>query len=105
VWGNSAEVELFEKRIFLSANPLAAQVAETTVQLEKPAATTAAGNGYTPAQLQAAYGFNKISFASGANGTGETIAIVDAYNYPTVQADLKAFDAACTSRLPPVIKA
>ena len=49
--------------------------------------------GFTPAQLVAAYGINQVSFAgTAANGAGQTIAIVDAYNDPTIASDLHAFD-------------
>ena len=47
-------------------------------------------SGYTPAQIQQAYGFNQVS----NNGSGETIAIVDAYNDPNIQSDLATFDSA-----------
>jgi hypothetical protein len=53
--------------------------------------------GYTPAQIQHAYGFDKISFNNGTvagDGTGTTIAIVDAYDDPNIASDLKKFDAA-----------
>jgi subtilisin-like proprotein convertase family protein len=49
-------------------------------------------SGYTPSQIVQAYGFNQISFSNGPNGTGQTIAIVDAYNAPSIQSDLAAFD-------------
>jgi len=44
---------------------------------------------YTPAQIRHAYGFDQLSY----DGTGQTIAIVDAYDSPTIAADLAAFDA------------
>ena len=48
---------------------------------------------YTPAQIQQAYGFNSITFGGVAgNGSGETIAIVDAYDDPNIQSDLNTFD-------------
>jgi hypothetical protein len=52
---------------------------------------------FTPAQIENAYGFNQISFDVNGktvtgNGSGETIAIVDAYDDPTIQSDLHAFD-------------
>jgi subtilase family serine protease len=50
-------------------------------------------SGYTPSQIVQAYGFNQISFSNGPNGTGQTIAIVDAYNDPNIQSDLAAFDS------------
>jgi len=51
----------------------------------------------TPLQVRAAYGFNQISFiASGrtiqGNGSGQTIAIVDAFNDPSIASDLDTFD-------------
>jgi subtilase family serine protease len=58
-------------------------------------ATSSTVTGYTPAQIQSAYGFNQLSFNSGktaANGAGQTIAIVDAYNDPNIAGDLKTFD-------------
>jgi hypothetical protein len=51
-------------------------------------------SAYTPLQIQQAYGINQISFNAGAvkgDGTGQTIALVDAYYDPTIQSDLTAF--------------
>jgi len=44
--------------------------------------------------MRQAYSINNIQFANGVvgDGTGQTIAIVAAYNYPTVFRDLDAFD-------------
>jgi len=39
--------------------------------------------GYTPQQIQAAYGLNKVKYT----GAGVTVAIVDAYASPTLEAD------------------
>ena len=50
-----------------------------------------AGSGfsiYSPAQIRHAYGFDQVSL----NGAGQTIAIVDAYDDPTVATDLHKFD-------------
>ena len=52
--------------------------------------------GYTAQQIQNAYGVNQIKFSGGTvagNGAGQTIAIVDAYNDPNIQADLNTFDS------------
>jgi hypothetical protein len=55
---------------------------------------TAGPAGYTPARFRNAYAMNGISFNGiTGDGRGQTIAIVDAYNSPTIQADLKKFDA------------
>ena len=41
--------------------------------------------GYTPAQIRTAYGFNSVAFGSTpADGRGQTIAIIDAYNDPNI---------------------
>jgi subtilase family serine protease len=52
--------------------------------------------GYTPAQISTAYGFDSATFGSSstaANGAGQTIAIIDAYNDPDITADLNVFDS------------
>jgi subtilase family serine protease len=45
---------------------------------------------YTPAQISHAYGFDQL----GLDGTGQTIAIVDAYDDPRIVSDLVQFDRA-----------
>ncbi len=50
--------------------------------------------GLTPQQMSGAYGLNGLSFNGvTGNGAGQTIAIVDAYDNPTIGSDLHAFDA------------
>lgn len=61
-------------------------------------------SGYTPAQIQKAYGFSGITFANGTvtgNGSGQTIAIVDAYDDPNIAADLATFDKQFSLAAPP----
>jgi RTX calcium-binding nonapeptide repeat (4 copies)/Bacterial Ig-like domain (group 2) len=54
----------------------------------------ASPGGLTPSQIATAYGINDITFGGVAgNGAGQTIAIVDAYDDPTIASDLQAFDA------------
>lgn len=48
---------------------------------------------YTPSQIQHAYGYTG-PLASGVNGAGETIVIVDAYSNPYIPTDLAIQDAA-----------
>jgi len=43
---------------------------------------------YTPQDLKVAY-----DYPANLNGSGQTVVIVDAFGYPTVQADLNTFDA------------
>ena len=80
-----------EPRALLSTTPM---VAQPTFQVGQYAGGGGPPSGaYTPAQLKQAYGFNSILF-NGVVGTGsgETIAIVDAYDDPNIQSDLNTFD-------------
>ena len=84
------------------ASPIPASVAKKKAKskVNKASVTTSTTpppgtfpSGYSPAQMQTAYGVSSISFnGSTGNGAGETIAIVDAYDDPTAVSDLKAFD-------------
>jgi hypothetical protein len=67
-------------------NLLSATSALTLATQLKPGFT-----GYTPSQIEAAYGFDSLNL--GNAGSGQTIAIVDAYLSPNIQADLNSFDA------------
>src|SRR3954447_23464547 len=55
-------------------------------------------SGLTPALLTGAYGLSGIKFttSTGAtvkgDGSGETIALIEAYHDPTLASDLKTFD-------------
>ena len=52
---------------------------------------------FNPAQIRAAYGIGNISFGSvTANGAGQTIAIVDAYNDPNIISDVVSFNSLYT---------
>ncbi len=56
-------------------------------------------SGLTPAQVTATYGLNAIAFSSSGktvngDGSGETIALIEAYNDPTIASDLHTFDVA-----------
>jgi hypothetical protein len=49
--------------------------------------------GFSPTQIRHAYAFDQISFGTTpADGTGTTIAIVDAYDNPNIATDLHTFD-------------
>jgi hypothetical protein len=61
--------------------------------------------GLTPAQLDKFYGFTGLSFGSTpADGRGQTIALIDAYNDPDIAGDLKTFDTAYGLAAPPSFK-
>jgi hypothetical protein len=66
---------------------------------------TAGPVGTTPTQIRHAYGFDQISFSGGTvagDGSGTTIAIVDAYSDPKIASDLHHFDVAFSLPDPPV---
>jgi RTX calcium-binding nonapeptide repeat (4 copies) len=58
--------------------------------------TTPNGQGYTPAQMRQAYGFNQITLPTGETfddaGRGQTIAIIDGLDDPYIASDLQTFD-------------
>ena len=81
-----------EPRALLSTTPVAHPTFEA-VPLQSGGGPAAP---YTPAEIQDAYGFNSIALNIPAGkylGSGETIAIVDAYNDPNIQGDLNTFDS------------
>ena len=58
--------------------------------------------GLVPTQIRHAYGMDQVMFGTvQGNGAGQTIAIIDAYDSPTVQADLQQFDATFSLPAPP----
>jgi fibronectin type 3 domain-containing protein len=87
------EVECLEDRSLLSGIPILADIAHTNYVVQTSGRTlsplsTPASPPYSPSQILSAYGFNLFS----DNGTGQTIAIIDAYDDPAVRSDLLAFD-------------
>ncbi len=89
-------LEALETRTLLSVS--VAGVASTTLMYAghaavSPAASPPSGS-LTPSQIRQAYGINNISFNGVAgDGTGTTIAIVDAYNAPNIVSDVAAFSS------------
>jgi hypothetical protein len=69
-----------------------------------PHSGTSLPAGLSPSQVRTAYGFNLISFSNGTvagNGSGQTIAIVDAYDQPNLASDLATFDSTFGIAAPP----
>jgi subtilase family serine protease len=64
--------------------------AHPTAQNVSPNAIPA-GSGYGPSQFQAAY---NLAAASAADGSGTTVAVVDAFNDPTAASDLATYRSA-----------
>ena len=99
-------------RLGLAVSPVAGRYTPHYVQLDPAPAVTAAGTlapfatagptGLSPARMRHAYGVDQVMFGSVVgDGAGQTIAIVDAYDYPTAAADLHAFDVAFNLPDPP----
>ena len=103
--------EALEPRTLFSSGVLAAEVKHSTHKAAVHAAVTltptfvndgavvASASGstlsapFTPAQIQQAYGISNISYsATAGNGSGQTIAIIDAYNDPDILSDAATFD-------------
>ena len=60
--------------------------------------------GFSPAMISQAYGFNQITFNNGTvkgDGSGQTIAIIDAYDQPNIASDLATFDRTYGLPAPP----
>ncbi len=108
-------VEWLEDRRLLAVNPSllssaisSSQIAHPTYEIFPVGAassfSTATPTGYTPTQIRHAYGFDQITFSNGTivgDGTGQTIAIIDAYDTPTIAHDLAAFDSQFGIPAPP----
>jgi subtilase family serine protease len=67
----------------------------------RPLANGGAGVPYMPVQVRHAYGIDQLS----QNGAGQVIAIVDAYDDPTIAGDLHRFDQQFGLPDPPLLKA
>src|SRR5436853_3218608 len=92
-------MEPLEQRQFLSATLVHPGITVSPSVL--PASDI---QGYTPAQIRKAYGFDQFSFngtSVPADGSGQTICIVDPFNDPNVKSDLEVFDAQFGLPAPP----
>ena len=90
-------IEQLEVRCLLAATTPLGQAASLPIVLFDPQGSSSpSGAGYTPAQIRQVYGFNQIVGLPGNNynnaGLGQTIAIVDWNNDPTITHDLQQFD-------------
>jgi subtilase family serine protease len=66
---------------------------------------TSSPTGEAPATIRHAYGADAVTFGSlTGDGSGQTIAIVDAFDLPTAASDLAAFDAFYGLAAPPTFK-
>ena len=109
-------IEILEVRCLLAVNimppqPVAGDVFEPTAIVYRAAGdagplSSPSPVGFKPTQISHAYGFDQISFNGGitGDGTGQTIAIVNAYDTPNIQSELQAFDAQFGIPNPPSFK-
>ena len=77
-----------------TAAPTTTTTAASTTTTTAPTGCTTANAGYTPCDLRSAY-----ALSSTTAGSGETVAIVDAYDDPNAEADLAVYRS--TYGLPP----
>ncbi len=97
--GPAAEALEGRQMLSAAASTVTAVATPTFVLQSHGAATnqpavTAGTAPIDPAQMQAAYGINQISFNGVAGtGAGQTIAIVDAYNDPNIITDANTFSS------------
>jgi subtilase family serine protease len=82
---------------FVNATPCSIYWGEKSAAADMPAVPSSfyqnipyAPCGYTPAQLRGAYGVSSLT-DNGLNGRGVRVAIIDAYNSPTVLADANQY--------------
>jgi subtilase family serine protease len=97
--------EPLEARQLLSA--ASSIILHDDLQILKNSASSSNIQGFTPSQIRKAYGIDNITFDNGTivgNGSGQTIAIVDAYNAPYISSDLGVFDAQFGIAAPPSFK-
>ena len=71
----------------------AAPVSCNVELLVTPATSLGTPTGLTPSQIATAYNFPTLANTGVVPGTGETIAIVDAYDDPAIASDVATFDA------------
>src|SRR6478736_6413041 len=89
--------EHLEPRQVLSAGSILSELASPNFiarRIASPHLAPLTPEGLTPAQVRHAYGIDNILFNGviKGDGKGQTIAIVDAFNNPTIVNDLKVFD-------------
>jgi subtilase family serine protease len=96
--GSPSPIEFLEDRRLLSVstiNDLSDLIVTPASQRSATASALNGIDGYTPEQIRKAYGFDQVTLSNGktADGSGQTIAIVTAYNDPNIASDLHTFDS------------
>jgi subtilisin-like proprotein convertase family protein len=103
---DAASFERLEDRVFLSGEAIEEVLSLDSLESQdvfaypsvivssiSPDYLTPPSSALTPSQVRHAYGIDQVMFGSIiGDGTGQTIAIIDAYHYPTAWYDLQQFD-------------
>ena len=85
-------------RVYLGASNAQTHTVSTRTTYD----STPVSGSLGPAQVRHAYGVDQIRFGdTPGDGTGQTIAIVDAYKDSTIQGDLTTFDSEYSLTAPP----
>ena len=83
-------IENLESRYLMSASDI---IVSPLLTVSKDATASSTVSGYTPAQIKSAYGISSINLSGvTGDGSGQTIAIVDAYSDANITSDLAVFD-------------
>ncbi len=98
------QLEALEELVLLNGTTLLPTDLLASHPIVSPQAGSSAPPGLSPAQILQAYGINQITFSNGTvqgTGAGETIALVDAYDDPSIATDLSVFDQQYGLAAPP----
>jgi subtilase family serine protease len=88
----TAKIHAHQIRVHPDARQVAVLPHAATYSCQtRPIDGSAGPRCYSPAEIQKAYGVSSL-LASGSDGTGRTIVIIDAYQNPYVAGDLATFD-------------
>ena len=92
--GPRLRIEQLEQRALSSLTAVCDPIAYHPVQGDSNVTPANSPSGYTPANIDGAYGISAINIGGIAGtGAGQTIAIVDAYNDPNIVSDAAAFNS------------
>jgi subtilase family serine protease len=102
-------VEKLEERQQLAAGVLTPAIMEAPLSGSglTPAGGTSSVDGYAiwkPDQIRTKYGFNQLFHNTGLDGTGQTIALIEAYDNPYLKPNLDVFDGAFAIAAPPLFQ-
>ncbi len=86
--GHATCTALLRSPVASGSTPTSSAAAATTYTVNDGATSSGPAGGLTPEQLASAYAYDPT-----AGGVGQTVAIVDAFDDPTIEHDLAEFDS------------